>query len=218
MNARPARLLAAAALLAASCAHHSKATSSSNSSAPPPPQAAAAQTPPTGASSPGEPAKPRAAEVSHPLLSPGTSATVENLQVPLRAGEAAVAMAGCLTAVEDEATGEKFPVKPVMRGGPQKPAVVVSASGAGVVVTHELSHPCCLKAAVTYGQEAGVLRVRETLAGHACRCMCSSTVRTAVGLAPGDYTVVLELEPQDGKPATEVHRQAVSVRRASLMH
>jgi hypothetical protein len=36
--------------------------------------------------------------------------------------------------------------------------------------------------------------VRETLTGNPCRCMCGSTLRTAVGLPPGAWTVVVELE------------------------
>ena len=64
----------------------------------------------------------------------------------------------------------------------------------GVVVTHNLIHPCCLKAHVTASIEGEMVIVRESLTGEVCRCDCPSTVQTAVGLAPGSWIVRLLLD------------------------
>ncbi|MHB8879865.1 MAG: hypothetical protein ACYC8T_39755, partial [Myxococcaceae bacterium] len=79
----------------------------------------------------------------------------------------------------------------------------------GVILSHELSHACCLKASVTSTLEGAKLTVRETLSGSPCRCMCQSTVKTAVGLSPGHYTLTLV---QDGQgPAVTVLERELDV-------
>jgi uncharacterized protein (DUF2141 family) len=52
--------------------------------------------------------------------------------------------------------------------------------------------------------------VTETLSGQSCRCRCRSTVRAAVGLPPGNYTLkVVTDEP--GKRVV-AHEAALTVR------
>ncbi len=72
-------------------------------------------------------------------------------------------------------------------------AKVVKAPG-GALVTHPFSHSCCLKAEVSARIEGSHAIVLEKLTGKPCRCMCSSTLRTAVGLTPGWWTVVIDLD------------------------
>lgn len=92
---------------------------------------------------------------------------------------------------------------------PTDTAVEVQPLRRGAVVVHELTHPCCLKANVTAHVEKKVARVRETLSGNPCRCMCSSTLRTALALTPGTYQLIVELERD--KKVEKVHEQALSV-------
>ena len=52
----------------------------------------------------------------------------------------------------------------------------------------------------------------EKLSGTACRCMCSSIIRTAVGLAPGNHKLAVRLQIGSGE-ASVMHRQKVEIKR-----
>lgn len=122
---------------------------------------------------------------------------------------------GCLEAPPTEADGARFPAPhPIAptgdAGTPTGFEVRLSALRGGILVSHELSHPCCLRAEVTARVQGPVLTVVETLSGRPCRCTCSSTVRTAVGAPPGRYTVELHLA-LPGQPERLVSRDQASV-------
>ncbi len=85
------------------------------------------------------------------------------------------------------ATPDKEP--PATRSAPPDESVVASATGGGLVLTHEVPHACCLKATTAVEVIGDRVVVTDTLEGTACRCRCSSTIKTAVGLKPGTYTV-----------------------------
>ncbi|HEX8440688.1 hypothetical protein [Archangium sp.] len=125
-------------------------------------------------------------------------------------GQARVALQGCLAQPEgSETLGTTFPVAPPSRG-PAKPAVEVSALGSGALVVHQLEHGCCLKADVKSSLEGQVVTLTETLSGETCRCRCGSTVRAAIGLESGDYTLrVITVEGGHSKVA---HEAALTVR------
>ncbi len=78
------------------------------------------------------------------------------------------------------------------------PEEKVEASGiaTGLVVTHEVPHACCLKATTTVDVAAQEVTITDSFDGTQCRCRCSSSLRTAVGLKPGSYAVeVKTVEP-----------------------
>jgi hypothetical protein len=132
------------------------------------------------------------------LLPPGTP------------GESRTQFEGCLAQAEaTEAAGSRFPSRAQSRGAPAGPAVQVSTVSGGVLITHELSHACCLTAAVTSKVEGTKVLVRETLSGSPCRCLCQSTVRTAVGLSKGHYQ--LSLVQAQGGAATSVLETGIDV-------
>ncbi len=125
-------------------------------------------------------------------------------------GQSRVAYQGCLAQPEpSETLDAAFPVAPPSRG-PAKPTVEVSALGSGALVVHELEHGCCLKADVKSSVEGQVVTLTETLSGQTCRCRCGSTVRAAIGLKPGEYTLrVITVAEGSSKVA---HEGALTVR------
>ena len=133
------------------------------------------------------------------------------VMLPPPAGQSRTAIEGCLASAGTEEEGAKFPQRPATRSA-APPPVTVGISGLGVVVTHALSHACCLKAEVTHAIENGAVTVMEKLSGTPCRCMCSSTIRTAVGLAPGSYELAVQLQIGGGESSV-VHRQKVEIKR-----
>lgn len=107
---------------------------------------------------------------------------------PAEAGAFNTKVEGCA------ATPEKEPE--ATRSALPNESVVASAVATGVVLTHEVPHACCLKAKTTVEVKGDQVVVTDTLEGTACRCRCSSTLKTAVGLAKGSYTVeVKTVEP-----------------------
>jgi hypothetical protein len=137
-----------------------------------------------------------AAGPSAPPAKPPASA------VPSRA-----VFSGCLLAT-NEAEAAHHPPPPVTRS--QGPAARITAMPGGVTVEHPLTHACCLTGAVTTRLEGRTAVVSEKLAGTACRCRCGSTIRTEVTLAPGAWTVIVELD--DGSGPQRVAQLDVSVR------
>lgn len=158
--------------------------------------------------------KPDEPEASGPTTSAGTPSRPEAkrpagagrvLLPPSEIGANRAAFDGCLTA-ETEDESKRFPVTRKMA-----PPPAISALNNGIVLSHELTHGCCLKARVDSSVEAGVVTIKEVLTGESCRCRCQSTIRAAVGLAPGDYTVKVLLDDQSGAIKT-VTEQPVSVK------
>ena len=110
------------------------------------------------------------------------------LQPPAEAGGLRFAVEGCAAKPEVE--------PPATRSLPPPDKVEASALEGGVLLTHEVGHACCLSAASTVAIEGGKVVVTETFSGTPCRCRCSSSVRTAVGLKPGTWQVELKtVEP-----------------------
>ncbi|MFT3842105.1 MAG: hypothetical protein QM723_34255 [Myxococcaceae bacterium] len=70
--------------------------------------------------------------------------------------------------------------------------VTPSATSTGIIVSHDLAHACCLKAESAADIQGSAVVITETLSGTACRCMCSSTLKTAVGLKKGTWQVSLK--------------------------
>lgn len=121
---------------------------------------------------------------------------------PEKPGESRTELSGCLAGGGTEADGSRYPPPPVSRSAPVAPKVRINSLAKGVIISHDLDHACCLKADVTTRLEAGRLTVLEKLSGTPCRCMCASTIRTAVGLAPGRYTLAIQVDEGSGPPKT----------------
>jgi hypothetical protein len=119
------------------------------------------------------------------------SQSAAGLVPPAEAGASRTSVSGCLTAAT-ESEGSRFPAPPVSRN--PTPPVTVTAVPGGALVVHDLTHACCLRSQVTSSLDGRRAVVRETLTGTPCRCMCGSSLRTAVALPPGAWTVAVELE------------------------
>jgi hypothetical protein len=137
----------------------------------------------------------------------GIASQETGLVPPASPGASRSAVSGCLTAAT-EADAGRFPAPPVTRDA--APAVTVTAVPGGALVVHELTHACCLRSQVTSSIAGARAVVRETLSGTPCRCMCGSTLRTAVALPPGTWTVAVELET--GGEVRLVSERPVTVR------
>lgn len=131
---------------------------------------------------------------------------VEKTPAP-EVGQANIAIRGCLKeAADDPAADAKFPVAQTRSATPE---VDVKTGAGGVTVAHQFAHACCLKGAVETKVEAGKVVLIETLSGTPCRCMCSSTIETAVKLESGDYELEVQLV-RDGK-SNSVHSGKITV-------
>ncbi|HVE86178.1 MAG TPA: hypothetical protein VND93_25150 [Myxococcales bacterium] len=172
--------LALAALLVAPCAgeqkvHTSPAASKSLGAADEACQAAAAELP----ALPLEPERvepPRPSFQGRPLLPPD------------RPGDSVSEAQGCLSAPEHTPSlGARYPA-PAQQ---PRDAVRVNPLATGLLVTHDLAHPCCVQATVQAAVEGSAVRVTEVLAGSTCACQCASRLRTAIALSPGRYSVTV---------------------------
>ncbi len=110
---------------------------------------------------------------------------------PLSPGISRTTVEGCLSA-SNVSEAEHFPIKAPTRSA--GPAVTVTDTPSGVLVSHELSHACCLRADVSTRTEDRIIVVAEKLSGSPCRCMCASRVRTSLGLAPGPWHIEVTLD------------------------
>jgi hypothetical protein len=145
-----------------------------------------------------------AIEVNGP--GPGPASGRAPLVPPKEPGAHRMRLEGCLTdATEDADT--RHPQVATRSTNPVK----VDVLGHGIVVTHTLDHSCCLAAAVETTLEPGRVTLTERLSGNPCRCRCGSTIRTAVGLEPGSWEVVVVVETPGKSPQTD-HRGPVVVR------
>jgi hypothetical protein len=128
-----------------------------------------------------KPADPKPADPAQGDPKPEATPLAGMVLPPATAGEFRTAVAGCA------ATPDKEP--PASRAMPSEEKVEASGIATGLVLTHEVPHACCLAAATTVDVAGDKVTVTDTLSGTACRCMCSSSLRTAVGLKPGSYSV-----------------------------
>lgn len=131
-----------------------------------------------------------AAAAPGPAGTTGTAAAaLQGLVLPpAEAGAFRSAVAGCAAHPRAD--------QPATRAPPAPEKVEASALPTGLVLTHELPHACCLAAATAVAVEGRQVTVTETLSGTPCRCLCSSTLRTAVGLGQGTWAVeVRTVEP-----------------------
>ncbi len=119
-------------------------------------------------------------------------------------GQSQTTVAGCLA-------GEKE--KSIVRatGEYQDDEVEVRPVPGGALVIHQLTHPCCLEANVRFTTRGNNLAtVHERLGGEPCRCVCRSTIETAIGLGVGMWTVQVEVE-QPFEPARLAAEKRVKI-------
>ncbi len=129
-------------------------------------------------------------------------------------GQSRATFAGCLAGRKDQRSREV----PAARSG-QPDDVLVHVVPGGVVVTHILTHPCCLEGNVVLGTRGRVATLHELLSGEPCRCECQSTIDTAVGLDVGLWTIRVEVEqPFQGTQVIAEKRIKVLEPRAELPH
>ena len=196
-------------VLAVGCRASTRDTTEADPAPATPPATSAAEDPEPAAEDP-EPAPVKPAPVQ------GAVGVQRALIPPAVEGQNVSRIEGCLAqGAGDDGDGVRFPVLTPTRGGDAKAkATRVSTTGTGVLITHELSHACCLKAKVhsvverTYSRYQTV-HVSVVLSGEPCRCMCSSTVQAAVGLQPDTY--ILAVEVADGESLETVHQSQITV-------
>lgn len=124
-----------------------------------------------------------------PLEAPRPVFQAHPLLPPAKPGASASEVLGCLSGDEHTlATGGRWP--PPSSERPQEVVRVNPLTG-GLIVTHELAHPCCLVAEVSAAVTGTAVKVTEVLSGAPCACRCASRLRTAVGLTPGRYSVAV---------------------------
>jgi hypothetical protein len=127
-------------------------------------------------------------------------------QLPGEIGASTSTVEGCLTSSSEEG-GRQHPASVATRAGAD---VEVQRSPGGLLVIHRLAHACCLTGAVGSRVERDAVSIVVTLTGNPCRCMCGSTLRTAVRLAPGRYRLAVvvahEETPYGGKQERVVER------------
>lgn len=127
---------------------------------------------------------------------------------PSQPGQSQADITGCL-ADPSEAAAVRFPAPAETRGGPSHSQVRVNPVPKGVMVAHDLAHACCLTASVESKLDQARVLLVERLSGAPCRCQCASTIRTAIGLAPGEYELTLQLE--EGGATRTLEQQRFSV-------
>jgi hypothetical protein len=132
-----------------------------------------------------------------------------HVTVAPRTGTSRSNVSGCLAAADlREQAGSKHPVPPVTRGAPKTGPRLVVVTG-GIEVSHPVDHGCCLRSKVETKVAGAKVEVVERIVGDPCRCMCHSTIDTTVGLAPGDYEVIVTLVVSGNQ--SEELRQRVTV-------
>ena len=127
-----------------------------------------------------------------PAAAPAPAAPRPTVERQVAPGETRTTVEGCL-AVQGESEASRFPVPPATRSVPPPPVTVTAIPG-GLLVTHRLAHACCLRSEVSTHVGAREVVILEKLSGVPCRCMCSSTLRTSAGLAPGRWDVAVDLD------------------------
>jgi hypothetical protein len=189
------RLIVVAVLLAATACCHEPAQRRPADAAP-----AAAAPPAVATATPPPAASPELAGKLGAKLHPGS-------QLPAQSGASAATIEGCLTSASEEA-GQRYPAPATTRSASDQ--IELQPVPGGLVIVHQLAHACCLRGAVTSKIDGDAVIVTETLSGNPCRCMCGSTLRTAVRLAPGSYRLAVvvahEETPYQGKTERVLER------------
>ena len=85
------------------------------------------------------------------------------------------------------------------------------AAGSAIVVEHGLRHACCLAGKVETKVGGNSVEVVEHLRGTPCRCMCQSTLRTRIPLAPGVYRLTVWLDNRGTRERITADRLEVTV-------
>jgi hypothetical protein len=126
-------------------------------------------------------------------------------------GQSQARVSGCSESPQpSEADAATYPPMVLGSRAPSATEVQLGPQAAGVWVAHNLTHGCCQKARVYVQQLPGQVNFIEAMEGTACgSCMCTSTVRAAVGVPPGRYNVALQL--QDTAGTSIVKQQAFVV-------
>ena len=102
-------------------------------------------------------------------------------------GQSQSSVTGCLAGEKDKSVVRKT-------ADYQDDDLEVRTVAGGALVIHHLTHPCCLQANVRFTTRGNVATVHERLGGEPCRCVCRSTIETAIGLGVGMWTVKVEVE------------------------
>ncbi|WP_224247748.1 hypothetical protein [Hyalangium gracile] len=119
----------------------------------------------------------------------------QEVGLPPEAGQVRMVAEGCLAHPDrGSAFPPAAPSRTASRAGSSQVQVTPVANGVSLV--HPLEHACCLTARAQAQVEGQRVTIVETLEGEPCRCRCGSTVRSAVRLAPGSYSLrVVVREP-----------------------
>ena len=102
-------------------------------------------------------------------------------------GQSQSSVTGCLAGEKDKSVVRRT-------ADYQDDDLEVRTVAGGALVIHRLTHPCCLQASVRLTTRGNVATVHERLGGEPCRCVCRSTIETAIGLGVGMWTVRVEVE------------------------
>jgi hypothetical protein len=105
------------------------------------------------------------------------------------------------TVVEGCALSPREP-PPATRAVEAPESFATSALGTGIIVSHTLPHACCLEAKTAVVVTGPHVTITETLSGTPCRCRCTSTIKTAVGLTRGTWAVAVKtVDPAGSREA-----------------
>jgi hypothetical protein len=119
--------------------------------------------------------------------SSGLTAAEPLLLSALDPGQSQSTVTGCLAGEKDKSIVRKT-------DDYAEDEIEVRTVAGGALVIHRLTHSCCLEANVRFTTRGDVATVHERLGGQPCRCMCRSTIETAIGLSLGMWTVQVEVE------------------------
>lgn len=186
----PLRTLALTALLLAACAQTpaAPAPSASPPSAPAPDAALPTPTPATPTTIPSAPLAlgpaPTPGGGLGPAPTPGGALgrALGGLLPPGPPGASATHVTGCAAG-----GGTATPTRALPGPDEEGPALQVTPTPSGLIVTRRVEHACCLTFEVTTTLVGATVELRERSLGTACRCRCGSTLRTSIALPPGEW-------------------------------
>jgi hypothetical protein len=121
-------------------------------------------------------------------------------------GLSSTEVSGCLA----RATGEQQASATRRAPAAASDAVRIATTRDGLVLSHELGHQCCLASRTETKVTGREVTIVEHLEGQGCRCHCSSTLTTRVGLAPGKYQVSVKVSERGS--VRQAHSETVEVR------
>jgi hypothetical protein len=93
------------------------------------------------------------------------------------------------SAVEGCAANPQAADQPATRLGLPVNEIAAQPASGGAIVAHEFTHTCCLGATSSAKVEGTKVIITEVLSGTACKCQCTSNIKTAVGLKTGVWQV-----------------------------